>query len=574
MRVGMELPVVVGALERGCILTGVKLAILAEPDVTGRRRAHRAPRPRKRDTAGFFDGLKPGDYVVHHQHGVGRYQGMVKRAIGGVERDYLLLEYRGDDKLYVPSDQIDAVRHYTGGDSPSLSRLGGGDWTKTKARVKAEVQAVAQELVVLYQTRLHTPGHAFPMDTPWQRELEDAFPYRETPDQLKAIEEVKADMEEARPMDRLVCGDVGFGKTEVAVRAAFKAVQDGKQVAILVPTTLLATQHYQTFSDRFASFPVRVEVMSRFLTPAQARQVAEGVRLGDVDVVIGTHRLLSSDVQFKELGLLVVDEEQRFGGGHKEQIKQISNTVDVLTLSATPIPRTLELSLTGIRDLTLLNTPPAERQPILTYVGDYDERAVAEAIRRELLREGQVFFVHNRVRDIEDCARGIRELVPEARVAVAHGQMDEGTLEKVVLDFWEGEFDVLVCTTIIESGIDMPTVNTSVVDRAGVLRAMLRADGAGPHTVDSSRKKAYTSASLRRATTDLADMIAKQPALQALREMNESILMVGGGLPIEIAGEVVGAIGVGGAPGTHLDDACAEAGLDAIGAASKMPAAK
>ena len=463
---GLELVVEVGALERGCILTGIKLAILAEPDVTGRRRAHRAPRPRKRDTAGFFDDLKPGDHVVHHQHGVGRYKGMVKRAIGGVERDYLLLEYRGDDKLYVPSDQIDAVRHYTGGDSPSLSRLGGGDWTKTKARVKAEVQAVAQELVVLYQTRLHTPGHAFPQDTPWQRELEDAFPFRETPDQLKAIDEVKADMEEPKPMDRLVCGDVGFGKTEVAVRAAFKAVQDGKQVAVLVPTTLLATQHYQTFSERFAAFPVRVEVMSRFLTAGQAKQVAEGVRLGEVDVVIGTHRLLSQDIQFKELGLLVVDEEQRFGVSHKEQIKQISTSVDVLTLSATPIPRTLELSLTGIRDLTLLNTPPAERQPILTYVGEYDERAVAEAIRRELLREGQVFFVHNRVRDIEDCARGIRELVPEARVAVAHGQMDEGTLEKVVFDFWEGQFDVLVCTTIIESGIDMPTVNTLVVDRA------------------------------------------------------------------------------------------------------------
>ena len=463
---GLELPVSVGALERGAILTGIKLAILAEPDVTGRRRAHRAPRPRKRDTAGFFDDLKPGDHVVHHQHGVARYKGMIKRAIGGVERDYLPLEYRGDDKLYVPSDQIDAVRHYTGGDSPSLSRLGGGDWTKTKARVKAEVQAVAQELVVLYQTRLHTEGHAFPQDTPWQRELEDAFPFRETPDQLKAIEDVKADMEETKPMDRLVCGDVGFGKTEVAVRAAFKAVQDGKQVAVLVPTTLLATQHYQTFSDRFASFPVRVEVMSRFLTAGQAKEVAEGVRIGDVDVVIGTHRLLSKDVQFKELGLLVVDEEQRFGVSHKEQIKQISNTVDVLTLSATPIPRTLELSLTGIRDLTLLNTPPAERQPILTYVGEYDDRAVAEAIRRELLREGQVFFVHNRVRDIEDCARNIRELVPEARVAVAHGQMDEGTLEKVVLDFWEGEFDVLVCTTIIESGIDMPTVNTLVVDRA------------------------------------------------------------------------------------------------------------
>ena len=462
----LELPVQVGALERGCVLTGIKLAVLAEPDLTGRRRAHRAPRPRKRDAVGFFDDLKPGDHVVHHQHGVARYGGMVKRAIGGVERDYLRLEYRGDDKLYVPSDQIDAVRHYTGGDTPTLSRLGGGDWSKTKARVKAEVQAVAQELVVLYQTRLHTVGHAYPADSPWQHELEDAFPYRETPDQLKAIQDVKADMEDSRPMDRLVCGDVGFGKTEVAVRAAFKAVQDGKQVAILVPTTLLATQHFQTFSERFSAFPVRVEVMSRFLTAGQAKAVAEGVRLGEVDVVIGTHRLLSGDIQFKELGLLVVDEEQRFGVSHKEQIKQLATDVDVLTLTATPIPRTLEMSLTGIRDLTLLNTPPAERQPILTYVGEYDERAVAESIRRELLREGQVFFVHNRVRDIEDCARDLRELVPEARIAVAHGQMDEGTLEKVVFDFWEGQFDVLVCTTIIESGIDMPTVNTLVVDRA------------------------------------------------------------------------------------------------------------
>ncbi len=463
---GLDLPVEVGALDRGCVLTGAKLAVLAEPDLTGRRRAHRAPRPRKRDTAGFFDGLNPGDHVVHHQHGVARYAGMVKRAIGGVERDYLLLEYRGDDKLYVPSDQIDAVRHYTGGDSPSLSKLGGGDWSKTKARVRAEVDAVAQELVVLYQTRLHSEGHAFPLDTPWQRELEDAFPYRETPDQLKAIEDVKADMEAPTPMDRLVCGDVGFGKTEVALRAAFKAVQDGKQVAVLVPTTLLATQHFQTFSERFAAFPVRVEVMSRFLTAGQAKAVAAGVTGGEVDVVIGTHRLLSADVQFKDLGLLVVDEEQRFGVTHKEQIKQLATDVDVLTLSATPIPRTLELSLTGIRDLTLLNTPPAERQPILTYVGEYDDRAVAESIRRELLREGQVFFVHNRVKDIEATAAHLRELVPEARIAVAHGQMDEGTLEKVVLDFWEGRFDVLVCTTIIESGIDMPTVNTLVVDRA------------------------------------------------------------------------------------------------------------
>ena len=460
--------VVVQPLERGFVLPSVKLALLAEPDVTGRRRAHRRPRSR-RGSEGFFEDLKPGDYVVHYQHGVAKYGGMVKRAIGGVERDYLLLEYRGGDRLYVPSDQIDAVRHYTGGESPSLNKLGGGDWQKTKARVRQEVRRVAQELVVLYRTRVTSPGHPFPMDTPWQREMEEQFPYHETPDQAVAIADVKADMEAAVPMDRLVCGDVGFGKTEVAIRAAFKAVQDGKQAAVLVPTTLLAQQHFQTFSDRFSGYPVRVEVLSRFLTPGQAKKVVEGLKDGSVDVVIGTHRLLSNDITFKDLGLLVVDEEQRFGVQHKEQIKQLRTNVDVLTLSATPIPRTLEMSLTGIRDLTLLQTPPAERQPILTYVGEYDERAVAEAIRRELLREGQVFFVHNRVMDIEHTAQRLKELVPEARIAVAHGQMDEGSLERIVLDFWDGEYDVLVCTTIIESGIDMPTVNTLVVDRADML---------------------------------------------------------------------------------------------------------
>jgi transcription-repair coupling factor (superfamily II helicase) len=466
---GIAAEVGVCPLERGCVVRSVKLALLAEPDLTGRRRAHRPAKPRRRDAERFFDDLKPGDFVVHHQHGVARYGGMVKRAIGGVDRDYLLLEYKGDDKLYVPSDQIDAVRHYTGGESPSLNRLGGDGWQKTKAKVRAAVAEIAQELVVLYQTRTQAEGHAFPPDTPWQRELEDAFPYQETPDQLKAIAEVKEDMETLSPMDRLVCGDVGFGKTEVAIRAAFKAIQDGKQVAVLVPTTLLAQQHYQTFSDRFAGYPVRVEVLSRFLTPGQARKVSKAVTSGEVDLVIGTHRLLSSDIEFKDLGLLVVDEEQRFGVSHKEQIKKFRTGVDVLTLSATPIPRTLEMSLTGIRDLTLLNTPPAERQPILTYVGELDDRAVAEAIRRELLREGQVFFVHNRVQDIDHVAARIHDLVPEARIAIAHGQMDEGSLEKVVLDFWEGAYDVLVCTTIIESGIDMPTVNTLVVDRADLL---------------------------------------------------------------------------------------------------------
>jgi len=461
--------VAVAPLHRGFILPSVKLAVLAESDLTGRRRTHRAARPRKRAAQTFFDDLVVGGYVVHHHHGVARFGGMVRRAIGGVERDYLLLEYRGDDKLYVPSDQIDGVRPYTGGDSPSLSRMGGADFAKAKARVRSEVATVAQELVVLYQKRLHAPGHAFAPDSPWQRELEESFPFEETPDQLRAIDEVKADMESSVPMDRLVCGDVGFGKTEVALRAAFKAVQDGRQVAVLVPTTLLAQQHFATFGDRFAPYPVRVEVLSRFLTSAQARKVTEGLASGEVDVVVGTHRLLSEDIRFKDLGLLVVDEEQRFGVSHKESIKQLRTNVDVLTLSATPIPRTLEMSLTGIRDLSLLQTPPAERQPILTYVGEYDERAVGEAIRRELLREGQVFFVHNRVADIEQKAADLADLVPEARIAVAHGQMDEGSLEQVVLDFWEGRYDVLVCTTIIESGIDMPTVNTLVVERADLL---------------------------------------------------------------------------------------------------------
>jgi len=394
---------------------------------------------------------------------------MVKRTIGGVERDYLLVAYKGNDKLYVPSDQIDVLRQYVGGEAPTLHRLGGADFAKAKTRVRSAVREIAQELVVLYQKRVNAEGYAFGQDTPWQGEMEDAFPYVETPDQRVAITDVKADMERPYPMDRLLCGDVGFGKTEVAIRAAFKAIQDGKQVAVLAPTTLLTTQHGNTFADRFAGYPIRVETLSRFLTPAQARDVVRGITSGEVDCVIGTHRLLGEGVRFKDLGLLVVDEEQRFGVQHKETMKQLKTNVDVLTLTATPIPRTLEMSLVGIRDLSLLQTPPADRQPILTYVGGYDERVAVEAIRRELLREGQVFWVHNRVRSIEHAAARLRELVPEARIAVAHGQMDEGTLEQVVVDFWEGRFDVLVCTTIIESGIDMPTVNTLVVERSDLL---------------------------------------------------------------------------------------------------------
>jgi transcription-repair coupling factor (superfamily II helicase) len=461
--------IVVAPLHRGCVLPSAKVSIVAEADLTGRRRAHRKARTRKREGTTTFEDLKPGNYVVHHTHGVGKYEGMVKRTIGGIERDYLLVAYKGGDKLYVPSDQIDTLRQYVGGEAPSLHRLGGSDFAKSKSKVRSAVREIAQELVVLYQKRVNAEGHAFGHDTPWQREMEDAFPYVETPDQRTAIDDIKADMERAYPMDRLVCGDVGFGKTEVAIRAAFKAIQDGKQVAVLAPTTLLATQHGNTFADRFAGYPIRVEVLSRFLTAGQAKQVLQGLRDGEIDCVIGTHRLLAADIAFKDLGLLVVDEEQRFGVQHKEQIKKLKTDVDVLTLSATPIPRTLEMSLVGIRDLSLLQTPPADRQPILTYVGEYDERVAIEAIRRELLREGQVFWVHNRVRSIDTAAARLRQLAPEARIAVAHGQMDEGTLEQVVVDFWEGRYDVLVCTTIIESGIDMPTVNTLVVERADLL---------------------------------------------------------------------------------------------------------
>ena len=470
-------PVVQVALERGAVFSELKLAVLTAGDITGARRTRRRlllsrpPRGGARAVGAggrrrVFEDLSPGSFVVHDHHGVARFEGMVRRSIGGNEREYMLLAYRGDDRLYVPSDQTGQVRCYTGGDTPTLSRMGGSDWSAAKRRVRRAVAEVAQDLVELYRRRITAAGHAFGEDTPWQRELEDSFQHEETRDQLRALAEVKADMERPFPMDRMVVGDVGFGKTEIAVRAAFKAVMDGRQAAVLVPTTLLAHQHKRTLEDRFAAFSVRVEMLSRFLTRAEARAVVDGLRSGEVDMVVGTHRLLSDDVRFKRLGLLIVDEEQRFGVRHKEAIKSLRSDVDVLTLTATPVPRTLEMSLTGIRDLSVLNTPPTDRQPILTYVGEQDPRPVAEAVRRELMREGQVFYVHNRVADIDSAARRLRRAVPEARVAVAHGQMDEAALEKVVMDFSEQKHDVLVCTTIIESGIDMPTVNTLVVDRS------------------------------------------------------------------------------------------------------------
>jgi transcription-repair coupling factor (superfamily II helicase) len=466
--VGAPVDVIVAPLDRGAVLPGAHLALIAEADLTGRRRVHRTPRGARKGID-YYEGLGANDFVVHRVHGIGRYTGMETREMFGITRDRLVVEFRGGDRVYVDSEDIGLIRKYTGGEEPKLSKMGGGDWEKTRARVRKAVRDIAAELVILYRRRLATPGRAFAEDGPFQKQIEDAFPYEETPDQLTAIAETKADMERAVPMDRLICGDVGYGKTEVALRAAAKAVFDGAQVAVLVPTTLLASQHGQTFRERFANYPVRVEVLSRFLSAKEQSAVVQGIKDGQVDITIGTHRLLSDDIVFKDLGLLVVDEEQRFGVQHKERIKKLRTNVDVLTLSATPIPRTLEMSLTGIRDLSLVQTPPEDRQPILTYVGEFDTRAVSEAIRRELLREGQVFYVHNRVKDIEHVAADVRELVPDARVAVAHGQMDEGRLERIVTEFWEREHDVLVCTTIVESGLDMPTVNTLVVDRADML---------------------------------------------------------------------------------------------------------
>ena len=458
--------VIDGPICQGVIFPSTRIAVICEEDLTGRKRSGGTRRGNTSGHKVFHEDLVVGSYVVHDHHGVAIYKGNVTQSIGAIERDYFLLEYRKGDRLYVPAEQINLLRPYTGGSHPRLSRMGGSDWQKTKTRVRSEIQEIVEDLVSLYQKRLATEGHAYPPDTPWQREIEDSFPFQETPDQIVAIKEVKEDMERRQPMDRLVCGDVGFGKTEIALRAAFKAIQDNKQVALLVPTTLLAQQHFQTFATRLSAYPIRIEVLSRFLTTKEKSRVVNQLSTGEVDLVIGTHRLLSDDVVFHDLGLLVVDEEQRFGVKHKEMLKELKASIDVLTLSATPIPRTLEMSLTGIRDLTTLNTPPVDRQPILTFVGDYEENIVIAAIRRELLREGQVFFVHNRVADIEKMAETLRNLVPEARIAVAHGQMDENKLEKVVVDFWEGSFDVLVCTTIIESGIDMPSVNTLIVSNA------------------------------------------------------------------------------------------------------------
>jgi len=466
--------VIATPIEHGFISHEFKSALITEKDITGVRSSNKdqARMPSRRKKAIDPIELKAGDYVVHEQHGVGRYIELVARTVAGVSREYLVIEYAASkkgqpgDRLFVPTDTLEQVTKYVGGEAPTVHRIGGADWQNTKRKARKAVKQIAAELIQLYAARMSAPGFAFSQDTSWQRELEAAFPFVETIDQLSTIDEVKRDMERSHPMDRIICGDVGYGKTEIAIRAAFKAVQDAKQVAVLVPTTLLVQQHLKTFSERYAGFPVRIAGLSRFNTAKESKEVLEGLASGSIDVVIGTHRLLSKDVLFRDLGLVIVDEEQRFGVEHKEELKKARTNIDVLSMSATPIPRTLEMAITGIREMSNITTPPEERHPVLTYVGPYDEKQVTAALHRELLRDGQIFFLHNRVESIDRVALRLKELVPEARIRVAHGQMGERELEEVILGFWQRDFDILVCTTIIESGIDIPNANTLIVDRA------------------------------------------------------------------------------------------------------------
>ena len=510
--------ILAGALTRGFLYPGLKLAVITEGDIFGASKHKQAARASSGEKISAFTDLNVGDYVVHESHGIGRYMGTVRLASEGTFRDFLHIQYQGSDKLYVPTDQLDRVQKYIGaeGEAPKLNRLSGGEWQRQKAKVQKAIQDIAGELIKLYAARTATPGYAFSPDTPWQRQFEDAFEYEETPDQMQAVADIKRDMEAPRVMDRLLCGDVGYGKTEVALRAIFKAVMDGKQAALLAPTTILVQQHYATMLRRFDGFPVRVDTISRFRTAAEQKQTLARLERGEVDVIIGTHRLLGKDVKYKDLGLLVVDEEQRFGVKHKEAIKQMKRNIDVLTLSATPIPRTLHMSMVGIRDMSLLRTPPEERYPVQTYVVEYSDGLVRDAILRELSRGGQVYVLHNRVQTIEVMFARLKKLVPEARIAVGHGQMREHALEDVMLDFYEGKYNVLLCTSIIEAGLDVPRANTLIVcdaDRFG-LAQLYQLRG----RVGRSNRLAYAflTVSPGKVLTETADK-----RLSAIREFTE-----------------------------------------------------
>ena len=510
-----------GQLSNGFELTNARLVVVTEKELFGQARRPRQRRPFS-STRGTqleaFTELKVGDYVVHVNHGIGQYQGVEMIAIAGIQKDYLVVQYAGEDRLYVPTDQVSLLQKYIGADAlaPKLNKLGGNEWQRTRARVKQSVKDIAQELIELYAAREAVPGFSFSPDNAWQKEFEAAFPYEETPDQWQSIEVIKQDMLRPRPMDRLLCGDVGYGKTEVALRAAFKAVMDSKQVAVLVPTTILAQQHYHTFQERLADYPVTVEVLSRFRTPREQKDILARTALGQIDILIGTHRLLSNDVTFRDLGLLIVDEEQRFGVTHKERLKRLRQNVDVLTLTATPIPRTLHMALAGVRDMSLIETPPEDRYPVQTYVVEYSPELVREAINRELRRGGQVYYVHNRIFDLRSVALLLQELIPEARLAIAHGQMKEDQLERIMLDFVEGEYDVLVSTSIVESGLDIPNVNTLIVEDADHLGLAQLYQLRG--RVGRSNRLAYAYFTYRKDKV-ITEVASKR--LQAIRDFTE-----------------------------------------------------
>lgn len=534
-----RLQVGISSLSRGFEIPGI-LAVVSAMEMYGGKKVRRAQR-RRATAADHLPELSPGDFVVHVHHGIGRYVGICEKETDDLKRDYLEIVYAGEARLFVPVDQVDLVQKYTGpeGTTPRLSRMGGSDWARLKQRVKKRVQELAEGLLALYAQRSNAPGYAFSQDTVWQREFEDGFPYEETPDQEEAIRDVKVDMERKRPMDRLICGDVGFGKTEVAIRAAFKAVQDGKQVAVLVPTTVLANQHYLTFRDRFSHYPVRVEMLSRFRTPTEQKKTLTDLQKGMVDVIIGTHRLLSGDVVFKDLGLLVIDEEQRFGVAHKEKIKMLKANVDVIAMTATPIPRTLQMSLGGVRDLSLIETPPEDRLPVQTYVLEYEPEMVRDAILKEIQRGGQAFYVHNRVRSISSIAHYLQGLVPEASFRIAHGQMKEDDLEKVMWDFLNKEFDCLVCTTIIESGLDFPNVNTLIVENADWfgLAQLYQLRG----RVGRSNRLAYAYFTFTRDKVLTEQAEKRLRALQEFTEFGSGFKLAMRDLEIRGAGNVLGA---------------------------------
>lgn len=541
MSVPADCSILTGNLEEGFIIPELKLALLTEQNLLPGRKKKRRIRTAEGIHLSDYRDLSVGDYVVHEQHGIGRYQGLSTLEIGGVKRDYLLLKYRGTDKLYIPVDQVGLIQRYSGGEGPSprLHSLGGGEWQRLKARVKRSVEDLARDLLSLYAARQAVQGYRFGPDHPWQQEFEANFPYEETPDQLRAVAEVKADLERSHPMDRLLCGDVGYGKTEVAMRAAFKVIMEGKQVAVLVPTTVLAQQHFRTFQERFNGFPIRVAQLSRFVPAAKQKEVIREIAAGKIDIIIGTHRLLSRDVAFHDLGLLVIDEEQRFGVRQKEKMKKMRLEVDTLAMTATPIPRTLHLSLSGARDLSIIDTPPEDRYPIQTYVLEYSESMVREAVQRELSRQGQVFIVFNRVDRIDAFTGKIKKLFPGAKVAVGHGQMPEAVLERVMAEFQAGRYEILVSTTIIESGLDIPNVNTLIVceaDKFG-LAQLYQIRG----RVGRSNRLAYAYLTYRK------DKVVSETARKRLRAIKE-FTELGSGFKIALqdleirgAGNILGA---------------------------------